>query len=701
VVKLGKAFSILVVFTLLILLAPAMVLTPVGSVAANGGVVQEVEANFTFNESDVVGEWWPFIAGSKDIDAKGLCLAQYSRENVLRSVTLADCGFRNYTAGSGTVSGDLSGTMWVSWITVNFSQKYSHTPLYHDYGETAHFGWAAGRGHFYGGGDNNFTFVFVLDFDSDADMTNAEGKGFMLSNAEYNGTFAGHKIIGDFDVLIENGSDYTWNLHLRNYDPSEVHYLGIVTVEGYVLQEPTDNITWGLDLLSFNEDGPKPTQTVNHTTDFEEIAWGREPIKNVTGGPMGAGAKMDLSRNNALYLHIDTVTHEGETWIGIQGTPACNLHIDDTYNQTGDDGSTYGDMWYILLLDLPFQYLQMVAYPYNFFEQTGYTFTPFGLTNTSTDWYSGRENYADAFIQIEAFAGTAHQQSTDDSYGLYPHPKVESVALNQSLPDATMDVTITGKYFLRVAGEKSGWVNNSGSVDFGDNITVNHYNISTDNPIDNSITVNITIAANATPGVRDVNVTACFSYSNGTGTAPYLSGHGVFTVTGETGTLAGNAGFYRAKSIGDPTWVTPLEVSFFDNSSGLEAGWSPKYATTDAEGNFTVDGIALGTWDIGIKNYTTHSKMVMAKVFTIGNTTAASFGTLIEADCDDNDKTDGSDYAKVLNNYNARKIADPGAWVTNELWKADYTRDEKIDGSDFASVLNNYNGRGDIFYYTH
>jgi len=172
-------------------------------------------------------------------------------------------------------------------------------------------------------------------------------------------------------------------------------------------------------------------------------------------------------------------------------------------------------------------------------------------------------------------------------------------------------------------------------------------------------------------------------------------------VSPSTATLEGNVSFYRAAGPGDPTWETPLVVSFFDNATQNETAWSPINVTTDAYGNFTVDGIAVGTYDIGIKNYTTHSKMVYGKAFIAGNTTKASFGTLIEADCDDNDKTDGADYAKVLNNYNVRKVADPTFWNTNALWKADYTRDDKIDGSDYASVLNNYNGRGDIFYYTH
>jgi len=166
-------------------------------------------------------------------------------------------------------------------------------------------------------------------------------------------------------------------------------------------------------------------------------------------------------------------------------------------------------------------------------------------------------------------------------------------------------------------------------------------------------------------------------------------------------TLEGHVSFYRDEGPGNSTWATPLVVRFFDNSTGIEAGWSPKYATTDAYGNFTVDGIAVGTYDIGIKNYTTHSKMVYGKAFTAGNTTAASFGTLVEADCDDSDKTDASDYSRVLNNYNVRKVADPTFWATYDLWKADYTRDDKVDASDYSAVLNNYGERGDIFYYTH
>jgi len=189
----------------------------------------------------------------------------------------------------------------------------------------------------------------------------------------------------------------------------------------------------------------------------------------------------------------------------------------------------------------------------------------------------------------------------------------------------------------------------------------------------------------------------------------YLAAEGPYheNITGDSETevivptLAGYVDLFREEAAGGPTWETPLVVEFFDNSTKAPMGWSPKYATTDAYGNFTVADVEIGTYDIGIKNYTTLSKMVYGKAFTAGNTTEVNFGTLLEADCDDNDKDDSYDYSMVLNNYGMREIADPTFWATNELWKADYTRDKKIDSWDYASVLNNYGKRGDVFYYTH
>ena len=57
-VKTGKAFSIFVVFTLLILIAPAVVLTGGGVALGTGeAVTEEIEASFSLTEDVPGGNW--------------------------------------------------------------------------------------------------------------------------------------------------------------------------------------------------------------------------------------------------------------------------------------------------------------------------------------------------------------------------------------------------------------------------------------------------------------------------------------------------------------------------------------------------------------------------------------------------------------------------------------------------------------------
>ena len=688
-VKLGKAFSILVVFTLLILLAPAVMLAPPGNVAQADGVcnnTKQIEATFTFNEVEP-GDWWPFTAGSGGIQPPGPDLEQYTRDHVIVGVNLPGCGFRNYTTGAGTVAGDLNGSMDLSWLSTNFSMKYNNAPqLYHDYGETAHFGWMMGRGHYYEEGNttNNFTFVFALDFDSDPDITNAVGYGLMLS-VEENGIFGPmsnppelrHKIIGAFD-FTKSGAVYTWNLHLRNYDPSEVFDLGILTVDGGVLQENTDAIHAGVDLLNFKVHGPHPT-CHNVTTDFEEVTWGRDPIKTVTSGHLGVGGEMDITRNTILYLEINL----GAGTVRIQGTTGNNIYVNDT--DTGvraGDGSKYGELYELLLLYIHDQTLPIGE----FFSQFGYTFTSFEMFNMSTGWYEGSENFADARIDIESAVGVSLQHSVDHSYGLYPHPKVENVGPPGGKENTTMDVTISGKYFLRAAGAKSGWVNNSGSVDFGENITVNSYTINTNSPINNSITANITIAADAPPGPRVVNVTSCFNYTNGNGTAPYLSGLGSFSVVAGNATLEGHISYISRGTAPDARWAQPFTVRCFEQGNLNNELWSQN-ATTDNNGVFTITGLAPGTYDIGIKNYTCLSELNTSVTLTNNITNVVDFGTTNEGDSNGNDAVTGMDFSILAGVFNTAPAGNPNC---------DFNRDNAVTGMDFSLLAGNFNTVGPL-----
>ena len=678
-VKLGKVFSILIIFTLLILLAPAVVLTG-GSVAqgSNGeAVTEEISATFTFSEEVPGGQWWPFTAGGIQVQPPGPDLEQYTRSRVIAGVAVPGCAFRNYTATAvpGVVAstvGDLNGTVTLGWITTAFPGAYPYDPKY---AAATNYGWMMGRGHYCDEGNpaNNFTFGFVLDWDGDAEMANAVGKGFMTS-ANETGRFGEmldpqelrHKIIGDFDV-VKSGAAYTWNFHLRNYPPNEVYNNGILLVQGGVLQEITDPIHLGVDLVNFLAAGPHPTP-LTMTTEFEEVAFTRDPVKNITAGHLGVGAIMDVSRNTILFLEVNA----GEGWVRIQGTTCNHIYINDTYAVTGDDGSSYGELNELLLLYIHDQTLNITEY----FYQYGYTFTPFGLHAPCTDCYLGSETFADAGIAIEASVGVAKQDSIDVVYGMYPHPKVASVVPAQGMPGATLDVTISGKYFLRA----DDYAPNSGSVDFGPGINVISYTINTDNPIDNSITASITIDGGASLGARDVNVTSCFGYSSGSGTEPYKSGLGVFNVVGGDASLDGNVDLQG-------NFATDVTVRLFDPGTQAEA--AKAYGTTDASGNFTISGLPNGTWDIGVKGQTSLSNLVTGVDLSVPGRT--DFGALVEGDASGDDYINPSDFAMLSFAW----LSYPGHanWDAN----ADFRRDDYINPSDFALLSFAWLNWGDCY----
>jgi hypothetical protein len=671
VAKLWPFLSVLLVVVMLLFLAPTFLLLPAQIVsAADEAVVQEVTANFTFNET-TNGDWWTFQAGNNTVQGTPprLCLEQYTRDNVVipgATANLSGCEFRNYTTGSGSVSGDLSGSLSLAWITSNFNMTYSHTPIYMT---ATHFGWMMGRGHIDEGGGNNFTVVLVADFDSDtATMSNAVGKGFMLS-ANETGTFAGHKIIGDFNIT-KTGTSYSGTFHLRNYAPNEVVDLYSLNVSGYVMQEFTDAIHTPLALVNYNTDGPYVTP-LNITTDFEEIDWGKDPIKTVTSGHLGINGTMDLSRNTALYLEL------GGPWVRIQGTTACNLLINDTYAVTGNDGSTYGKLYELLLLYIPDQQLTIG----DFFFQNGYTFTPFGMLNPSTDCYAGAESFALAGVAIQSAVGNAMQWSVDHSYGLYPHPKVTSVTPASASPGATINVTIKGKYFLRA----DNFVPNSGSVSFGPNITVNSYTIKNSSAIDNEITANITIAGGAAIGARNVSVTSCFGYSNGNGTTPYKTGTLVdgFSVVAAGSGVEGHVTFSGRGTAGTDKWIETFVVKGF--SPGTSTLLWTNNATTNNTGVFTVTGLTPGTYDISIKNWTCLDEKVLGVV--LNSTAVVDFGTPREGDSNNDDYITGADRSILYTDWG--KTVPPGTW------HADFNRDGWLTGSDRSYMYTFWGQKGD------
>jgi len=160
-----------------------------------------------------------------------------------------------------------------------------------------------------------------------------------------------------------------------------------------------------------------------------------------------------------------------------------------------------------------------------------------------------------------------------------------------------------------------------------------------------------------------------------------------------TGTLKVHVNFTGRGDPGTDRWVEPFVVKFFDNATKLEMGWSPINATTNAYGNFTIENVAVGTYDIGIKNRTCLSELNSSVTFTAGNVTWVNFGTIREGDVKESDKVDGFDFALLSSAYNTRP--GDGNWNAN----ADLNRSGKVDGFDFALLSSNYNARGAAYGY--
>jgi hypothetical protein len=264
---------------------------------------------------------------------------------------------------------------------------------------------------------------------------------------------------------------------------------------------------------------------------------------------------------------------------------------------------------------------------------------------------------------------------------------VESISPAFGSPGQSLQVTIKGKYFLKADGQLSGGNPNSGNVSLGSGITVTSYTIDTNDPVDNTITANIVIAGGASTGVRDVNVTSSFGYSNGNGTAPYLSGHGNFTVADANATLQGDVSFISRGSVPDARWSEPVTVRCFEEGNLNNEIWS-QTAITDNNGTFTITNLTPGTYDIGIKNWTCLSALNTSVTLTNNSTVVVDFGTTREGDSNDSDAVTIIDFSLLAGAFGSTPAS--GNWNQN----CDFDRNGAVVILDFSLLAGNFGKAG-------
>jgi hypothetical protein len=163
--------------------------------------------------------------------------------------------------------------------------------------------------------------------------------------------------------------------------------------------------------------------------------------------------------------------------------------------------------------------------------------------------------------------------------------------------------------------------------------------------------------------------------------------------TAVNATLVGNATFLRKEAPPDSTWETGLVVRFFDNATTLEMGWSPINVTTNNTGFFTITGLTPGIYDIGIKNWTTLSRLVTNVTLSAGMTTVVDFGSPKEGDVTDDDKCNILDLSALGSSFGKNK-GDPGY----NKW-ADLNRDDKVNILDLSTLGGSFGLQGDLLSY--
>jgi C1A family cysteine protease len=151
-------------------------------------------------------------------------------------------------------------------------------------------------------------------------------------------------------------------------------------------------------------------------------------------------------------------------------------------------------------------------------------------------------------------------------------------------------------------------------------------------------------------------------------------------VTGAT--LVGNATFLRKEAPPDPTWQAGLVVRGF---VGGNKTWERNVTTNDT-GVFTITGLTPGTYDIGMKNHTTLSKVVSG--VTLSSTANVSFGDPKEGDVNDDNKCNILDLSALGSSFGLNIGPPP-----YNKW-ADFNRDDKVNILDLSALGGNFGLNG-------
>jgi len=152
-------------------------------------------------------------------------------------------------------------------------------------------------------------------------------------------------------------------------------------------------------------------------------------------------------------------------------------------------------------------------------------------------------------------------------------------------------------------------------------------------------------------------------------------------------TLEGHVSFPGRGTPPSSKWIENFTVRFYQG--GSEIGGSPKNATTNNTGVFTIPGITPGTYNVSIKNSTCLCKQVDGVEFTAGVTTPVDFGMMREGDCNDDNWVTGADRNLLYTGWGSHKGG--AGWNPD----CDLNADDWLTGADRNLMYTYWGQSGD------
>ena len=153
-------------------------------------------------------------------------------------------------------------------------------------------------------------------------------------------------------------------------------------------------------------------------------------------------------------------------------------------------------------------------------------------------------------------------------------------------------------------------------------------------------------------------------------------------------TLQGNVTFSGRGTPPNNKWIENFTVRFYQNDT--EISWSPLDTTTNDNGVFTIGGLAPGTYDIGIKNWTCLSELNTSITLNANETTVVNFGMTREGDSNNDDIITGADRSLLYSGW-GKSQGEAGYDI-----HYDFNRDGSLGGADRSLMYANWAQHGDL-----